>query len=270
MRRSFPRMGILLLALCFLGLIALGTAYCSEPGHSAPIHTVRIHSTLPHDPEAFTQGLFLHQGLLYESTGNYGSSTVRSTDPATGRIIQLERLQDDQFGEGLARLGDTVIQLTWKEGVGLVYDLQTLKPVHSFRYQGEGWGLASVPGKEASLVKSDGSSTLTFLSSDALAPVRTITVRDGERKVSSLNEMEWYRGVILANQWFSDEIAAIDPESGEVVAWIDLAPLRDKLRKGAGVANGIAYDPATDQLLVTGKNWERVFEIEILPALTKR
>lgn len=252
------------LALATLGFLALGTASCSETARTAPLHTVRILHAYPHDPEAFTQGLFLHDGKLYESTGQYGHSTIRIANPETGQVVRTQELSSEHFGEGVARLGNAAIQLTWKAGVGLIYDLNTLKPLKEFRYLGEGWGLCSVP---QGLVMSDGSSELTFLSSHALAPVSAITVRDGDQEVSSLNELEWYKGLLLANLWLADDIAAIDPETGRVLGWIDLSSLREHLRQGAGAANGIAYDQENSRLLVTGKNWDKVFEVEVQPPL---
>ncbi len=265
MRNPFTCLTVLLPSLAILILVfAVLTGQCSEPKSQAPLHNVQVLKTLAHDPTAFTQGLFVHDGLLYESTGHYHESTVRKYDPKTGRILRLKPLPAKYFGEGLAKLSDTVVQLTWKAGQGLIYDLDTLTPLSFFDYKGEGWGLAAGP---KGVVMSNGSQTLTFLDPNTLRPVRNIRVYDNNTVVTRLNELEWYQGLLLANIWLSDEIVAIDPNTGIVHARINLAPLRELLHSSAGVANGIAYDQEADQLLVTGKNWDKIFEIKIVPPL---
>ncbi len=265
MRNPFACLAVLLLSLASMTLVfSVLAGQCSEPKNQAPLHGVQVQKTLPHDPTSFTQGLFLHGGLLYESTGHYHESTVKKCDPETGHVLRLRQLPPDRFGEGLARLGNTAIQLSWKAGQGFIYDLDTLTPLSTFDYQGEGWGLATGP---KGVVMSNGSQTLTFLDPNTLKPVCSIRVYDNNTVVTQLNELEWYQGLLLANIWLSDEIVAINPDSGAVQARIDLAPLRGLLHDNAGVANGIAYDQETDQLLVTGKNWDKIFEIKIVPPL---
>lgn len=271
-----PKSTLLTLLLAFS---MLGTAHCAPPKDTmdqrelvAPLHSVRVVSTLPHDPEAFTQGLFVHEGVMYESTGQYGSSSVRMVDMNTGKVLRRRAVNDAFFGEGLARVGTAAVQLTWKAGVGLAYDLHTLEPLKTFSYRGEGWGLASGPGSNAGpvLVMSDGSDELVFLNPSTLKPESRLQVRDGSHAVNRLNELEWMGKTLLANIWLSDLVAAIDPHTGMVTAWIDLSPLRGKLSKDSGAANGIAFesdDAATDRLYVTGKNWNRMFQIEITPPL---
>lgn len=259
MRTPSPALALLSLLLLFLAAGA-----CAPSGEARPEHTVRIIASHPHDPNAFTEGLFYHEGKLYESTGQYGQSTVRITDLDSGRVLTLHRLDANTFGEGLAKLGSTAVQLTWKAETGLLYDLTTLEPLSTFRYQGEGWGLAS---SQHGLVMSNGSSTLTFLDAHTLKPTRSVRVMEGSTEVAQLNELEWYGPMILANVWMRDLLVAIDPADGNVLGRIDLAPLRPQLPKDAGVANGIAYDAATDRLFVTGKNWNKLFEVRITPAL---
>ena len=218
----------------------------------------------PHDPRAFTQGLLYDDGTLLESTGGYGRSTLRRVELRSGRVVAERRLPAHLFGEGLARAGDRLIQLTWRAGRALVYDAATLEPAGSFEYPGEGWGLAF---DGTHLVMSDGSATLRFLSPSGFAEVRRLEVRDRTGPVERLNELEYVGGYIYANVWHDERIAVISARSGEVRAWIDLAgilPLPFR-RTGEEVLNGIAHDPRTGRLFVTGKGWPRLFEIEVRP-----
>jgi glutamine cyclotransferase len=251
----------------------LGAALCLLPaagaagapgGRETPVHGVRVVRALPHDPGAYTQGLFWHEGLLVESTGRYGESRLRAVEPETGRVALEVRLPGHQFGEGAAPLGGAVLQLTWKSGQGYIRDLKTFRELGTFRYEGEGWGLAATPEGP---VMSDGSSRLAFLSPRTLKPERTITVRDGEREVERLNELEWIDGALWCNIWFEDRIAVVDPASGEVRAYIDLSGLRARLPRGAEAANGIAHDPETGRVFVTGKLWNTVFEVRVEPPI---
>jgi glutamine cyclotransferase len=227
----------------------------------APIREARIVREYPHDPEAFTQGLLYHDGLLYESTGLRGRSTLREVDPGTGVPRRVHRLPDDRFGEGLALLGERLVQLTWRSGVLYVYDRKTFRLLRTFPYSREGWGLAS-DGRR--LVASDGSDRLFFLDPRTFRMLRSVAVTDGGRPVVRLNELEFAGGRILANVWESDRIARIDPASGRVVDWIDLAPLRVRLRgTAAETANGIAWDARDRRLLVTGKLWPILFEVTV-------
>ncbi len=217
---------------------------------------------MPHDTAAYTQGLVLADGRLYESTGRYGSSQLRLVDLPTGRVVQAVPLPDDRFGEGLALLDGTLYQLTWTSGVAYTYDARTLAPRDSLTYDGEGWGLAT---DGTSLIMSDGTATLRFLDPHTFAVRRAVTVRDRGSPLSQLNELEYTRGALFANVYQSDWIVRIDPTSGAVQAWFDLAGL---LPAGArtpatDVLNGIAFDEATGNLLVTGKRWPTLFEIRL-------
>jgi len=247
----------------------------------APVQTANILSRLPHDAGAFTQGLLLHQGVLYESTGLYGHSSLRKTDPATGRILARHDLPRRLFGEGLA-LCETgpgrLVQLTWREGVILAYDLASLQPVSQARLRGQGWGLAC---RGAELTLSDGTDSLRFLDAQTLAETgEARRVRDGARPVVRLNELEWVNGWLVANIWGEDRLAVIRPENGadkangiwQVVLWLDLSPLRRELSNQAEAANGIAFDPGGDggkgALYLTGKRWETLFAVA-LPELMR-
>jgi glutamine cyclotransferase len=218
----------------------------------------------PHDPEAFSQGLVVAEGMLYEGTGQYGSSSLRQVDLQSGRVQRLIPLDRAYFGEGIAVLKDKLYQLTWKERVAIVYDLATLSPVTSFRYSGEGWGLTS-DGEQ--LILSDGSATLRFLDPNTFEVKRRLTVRTRAGEVDKLNELEYVNGEIYANIWYSDRIVRISPKTGEVLGWIDLSALYPARQRPSRehVLNGIAYDADQKRLYVTGKHWPQLYHIEVVP-----
>jgi len=218
----------------------------------------------PHDPRAFTQGLLFAGGAFLESTGGYGESSLRRVDPDTGIVLASVSLPAKFFGEGLARLRGELFQLTWRENKCFVYDEATLAKRRELTFEGEGWGLTS-DGHEA-LVLSDGSATLRFLDPATLRVVRAIEVREGARRIDQLNELEWVRGEILANLWHTRLIARIDPRSGQVLGYLDLAGLPEPHHDDPeAVLNGIAYDEAGDRLFVTGKLWTSIFEVRPSP-----
>jgi glutaminyl-peptide cyclotransferase len=224
----------------------------------------RIVARLPHDTMAFTQGLLVHRGRLLESTGLEGLSSIREVEPATGRVLRRIELPSTEFGEGITVLGGRLYQLTWKSHHGVAYDARTFAPVDSFRYDGEGWGLTT---DGALLYLSDGTSSIRVIDPNGFRVVRTIRVTEAEQPVHMLNELEWVRGELWANVYWTGLIARIDPASGRIVGWVDvrrLLPERESTRLDArgGVANGIAYDSSTAQLLVTGKYWPFVFQLD--------
>lgn len=226
------------------------------------IYGYEIVNTFPHDPRAFTQGLVFHDGALVESTGLEGQSTLRRVELQTGRILQRVEVPPYFFAEGLTLFGGKLYQLTWKGEKGFVYDSQTLKKTGEFKYEGEGWGLTH---DADSLILSDGSERIRFIDPSDFRVKRTITVRDGGRPVPELNELEYVRGEIYANVWHQNRVARIDPQTGRVLGWIDLAGL---LKPGdvsdeEAVLNGIAYDEQGDRLFVTGKLWPKLFEIRL-------
>ncbi|MEJ7927850.1 glutaminyl-peptide cyclotransferase [Sphingobium sp. AN641] len=216
----------------------------------------------PHDPAAFTEGLFFLDGALYESTGLEGRSDIRKVALKTGKILQRRSIEPPYFGEGIVNWGGKIVSLTWRQRQGFVWTLADFAPIGSFRYEGEGWALTQ---DGQSLIMSDGTAQLRFLDPDSLTETRRITVRWNGRPVDRLNELEYVRGEIWANIWYDTRIARISPDTGNVIDWIDIAPLR----KAAGVsdseavANGIAYDAATDRIFVTGKNWPKLFQIKV-------
>ncbi len=228
---------------------------------SAPVSRYEIVKIYPHDREAFTQGLVFADGILYEGTGRNGLSNIRKVKLETGEVLQVQKLESQHFGEGIALVGDSLIQLTWQSGVGFVYDKNTFKRTRSFNYKGEGWGL-TYDGTR--VIMSDGTPTLRFLDPQTLKQVGTLDVRDGGTPVDELNELEVVKGEIFANVWTQDRIARINPKTGAVTGWIDLSGLLDpRDAAGVDVLNGIAYDAAKDRLFVTGKLWPKLFEIRI-------
>jgi len=236
----------------------------SKPAGEIPVYSYQVIRTYPHDPLAFTQGLVFADGELYESTGLRGESTLRRVDLQTGKPLQVHELSALHFGEGIAVYGDRIVQLTWTSNIGFVYDRQSFKLLRTFHYPNEGWGITH-DGKR--LIMSDGSSTLYLWDPDTFEEVGRIEVRAGGRPVPSLNELEYIKGEIYANIWQSDVIARISPQTGEVVAWVDLTGILSAQDRwpGVDVLNGIAYDSENERLFVTGKRWPKLFQIELVP-----
>ena len=225
-------------------------------------YKVKVINEYPHDPLAFTQGLFIHNGRMYESTGRYGESTMRIVDMETGKDDPRIFLGEKRFGEGAAEHNGKIYQLTWKEGECLVYDLDLKNPPKKIKYEGEGWGLCS-DGKY--LIMTDGTSSLKFVNPDDFSVQKRVTVKLGNRPISDLNELEYVGGKVYANQLYEDVIYEIDPTSGRVTATIDLKglwPMSERPRDG--VMNGIAYDRDNDKIYVTGKYCPKLFEIELI------
>lgn len=230
----------------------------------APVLRFKVIATFPHDTGSFTQGLvFAGEGQLYESTGLNGESTLRRVDIATGRTLQRIDVPQQYFAEGLAMVGDELLQLTWQHRLGFVYDKATFKQKRTFSYRTEGWGMAY--DGTSRLVMSDGSDTLTFLDPKSYAAAKTLKVQDAGRTVPNLNELEWVEGEIWANVWQTDRIARISPNTGDVNAWIDLSTLYPRAERApaADVLNGIAYDKASRRIYITGKKWPRLYQITV-------
>lgn len=227
---------------------------------------VEVVRTLPHDPDAFTQGLLLHEGHLYESTGLYGRASLRKVDPDTGRVLNRLSLDPAYFGEGLTRVGDTLIQLTWKEGLALVYDLDDFSLQRAHQYGGEGWGLCF---DGTSLWMSDGSQHLYRRDPHSFALLGTLSVSLSGRTLGPINELECVNDAIYANIFRDSRIVKIDKGSGKVLAEIDATPLlvlSDKPWDKEAVLNGIAYEAESDTFYLTGKRWPYLFQVRFVPA----
>lgn len=229
----------------------------------APVQSYKVVATFPHDTTSFTQGLVFADGELYESTGLAGESTLRRVEITTGKTLQRINVPAEYFAEGLALVGDELLQLTWQHHLGFVYDRKTFQQKRTFPYNTEGWGIAYDGASH--LVMSDGSDTLSFLDPKTLAVTRTMRVQDAGRPIRNLNELEWIEGEIWANVWQTDRIARISPNTGEVNAWIDLGSLYPRAQRmpPADELNGIAYDKATRRIFITGKKWPRLYQISV-------
>ncbi len=222
----------------------------------------KVVRTYPHDRQAFTQGLVYQDGLIYEGTGLHGRSAIIRWDLKTGNVLKRLRLPDKYFGEGVTLFGDKLIELTWKSKVGFVYSKDTFTLRGQFHYPMEGWGITH-DGKR--LILSDGTATLHFLDPNTYAETGRLEVVDRGRPIRSLNELEFIDGRIYANIWPTDHIVVICPKIGRVTAWIDLTGLYRRPTDSDAVLNGIAYLPETKHLLVTGKLWPKLYEIELIP-----
>lgn len=255
-----------------LGLLGLGAAAIAvylqarpapigsaQAPTRAPVRGYEIVRQYPHDPDAFTQGLLYRDGVLFESTGLNGRSSLRRVRLETGEVLQQVPVENEYFAEGLVDWEGSLVQLTWTTNVGFVYDLRSFERRRTFRYGGEGWGLTH-DGRR--LIMSDGTSNLRFLNPTTFEELSRVNVHDGGVSVDELNELEFVKGAVYANVWMTERVAIIDPNTGAVTAWLDLSGLRD-LGGGPGsdVLNGIAYDAAGDRLFVTGKLWRTLFEI---------
>ena len=245
-------------------------AHCTA---SAPEALVpEVVRTLEHDPEAYTQGLVVHDGRLFESTGLEGSSSIRELDPSTGRVLRSEPLDDEVFGEGLAvGRDDRLVQLTWTDGIAYERDPDTFEELERFSYQGEGWGLATLA--DGPLVMSDGSDTLVVRDPESFSALVSVPVRREGGAADRLNELEFDGTSIWANRYQTDEILRIDVECARVTGVLDVSKLTAAARDAAGegdpepeVANGIAHVPGTDRYLLTGKRWPTMYEVRVRPA----
>ena len=257
---------ILVLGLCALSGATFLCCCSGCPGsEDLPVYTYEIANTFPHDRKAFTQGLAYDDGFLYEGTGIQGRSSLRKVDLATGDVLQTHELPDDLFGEGIAIVGDKIVQLTWQSKRGFVYDRESFELLDEFTYSTEGWGITHDGGR---LIMSDGTSTLHCLDPATFKKTGWIEVREKGRRVGKLNELEFVQGEIFANVWNTDRIARISPETGQVTGWIDLSGLLgpEDRSEPVDVLNGIAYDEENDRLFVTGKLWPKLFEIRPVPA----
>lgn len=275
---SFRRSRVLSVVAVGLFAVATGATACNKeaagsgaaqesPGGSdaparTPTYVAEVLRSWPHDTDAYTQGLLFQDGKLFESTGIVGKSSIREVELASGRVLRKKDLPEPYFGEGIVIMGNDLFELTWTSGEVFVYDAKTFEKKGQLKYEGEGWGLTT---DGTSIVMSDGTAAIRFRDPKTFAVTRSITVTDHGTPVPQLNELEWVKGEIWANVYQTDQIARIDPATGTVTGWIDLAgllPLIDRTGK-EDVLNGIAYDPKTDRYIVTGKLWPKMYEIRL-------
>jgi glutaminyl-peptide cyclotransferase len=248
------------IALTLLLLAGCGASAPAEP----PVDGYRIVRAYPHDPTAFTEGLFYLDGKLYESTGLNRQSTIREVRLEDGKILRSVSLEPQYFGEGIVNWGPDILSLTWQDGLGFRWSRADFRRKSQFRYPGEGWAMTQ---DGQNVIMSDGTSELRFLDPATMAERKRVRVTYRGEPVERLNELEWVKGEIFANIWMGRRIARIDPKSGAVKGWIDLSDLVAENANGDpdSVLNGIAYDAGGDRLFVTGKNWAKLFEIDIVP-----
>jgi glutamine cyclotransferase len=252
-----------------LSLLLIPVALCSGQAADAQavtMYTYKVLKAYPHDPQAFTQGLTYENGILYEGTGLRGRSMLIKRELESGKLIKRERLPRKYFGEGITLFGDKLVQLTWKSRTGFVYDKKTFRALDEFKYTDQGWGIV-YDGRR--LIMSDGTSRLRILDPNTFAVTGRIQVRHQGRNVRGLNEMEIIDGQIYANIWPTEYIAIIAPKTGNVTGWINLTGLCPvpEPRSSNIVLNGIAYRSETRHLLVTGKCWPKLYEIELVPLM---
>lgn len=270
------KLAVICLSLLLAGLAPL-LAQDPPPPLDAPVPVLvpEVISVRPHDPAAWTQGLLLYEGRLFESTGQYGASTVREVDPQTGEVLRQHSLEQAFYGEGLERVGDTLVQITWKEEVAFIYDLETFAEIGQYTYSGEGWGLC-YDGRY--LYMSNGQPYLYIREADSfdLIVQSAVTYRgtsvgllrtNSGASMGLINELECVGDYVYANVWQTNFILQIDKMDGRVVALIDASGLLTaEEQAAANWLNGIAYDPEADTFLITGKYWPRMFEVRFVPA----
>jgi len=235
------------------------------------VYTYNVINKYPHDTAAFTQGLVIDSGLLYEGTGKEGFSTLRKLQVETYDTLLLRNIPDrptrDYFGEGISILGDKIFQLTWQSKVGFIYDKRSFSLLNQFTYPTEGWGLTF---DSSHFIMSDGSAFLYFRDTITFEEISRVEVRDSVGPIIHLNELEYIDGEVWANIWLTSRIIRIDPATGKVIGLIDFQALVNEARNDysrADVLNGIAYDTENDRLFVTGKNWPWLYEIKVVPVV---
>ena len=242
-----------------------------------PVYGYEVVKAYPHDPKAFTEGLYYRDGYLYESTGgDPGESSIRKVELETGKVVQKWDLPREDFGEGCAQIGDKIYMLTWKQGLGRVFNAKDFKLIREFSYQGEGWGMTT-DGTMLYLTQS--THVIKVMDPETFQTVRTFPVmREDGKPLMQINELEWIKGELWANVWHSEDplilgkpnyIARIDPTSGKLLGWIDLGGIspddQGKESQQENTLNGIAYDAEKDRIFVTGKRWKKLYEIKLTP-----
>jgi glutamine cyclotransferase len=256
--------------LCVLTVLIIATSAAivvfalNSPRTAEPqVYSYTIINTYPHDRNAFTEGLLIDDGVLYESTGLYGNSSLRRVELETGEVLQTYTLSPQYFGEGIAAYEGKIIQLTWRSQTGFVYDEGSFESLQEFEYSTEGWGI-TYDGSH--LIMSDGTSTLYFLDPENFQKTGQIEVYDPAGSIDNLNELEYVKGDVYANIWMEERIAIINPQTGQIIGWINMTGLQSTQNQDMNdVLNGIAFDEKADRLFVTGKRWSQLFEIKLIP-----
>ena len=266
----------LILAAILIAAIALGAGLLdflnnSQPSVTSTVtdYSYSIVKTYPHDTGSFTEGLWYSSGFMYESSGSGNGpdyvSTLRKVDLATGEVVQEYTLPIQYFGEGIAIINGTIIQLTYTTGIGFIYDKDTFAVLGNFTYSTQGWGLTY---DGTGLIMSDGTDYLYFLNATTLQRIGEVEVHDGNTTVSMINSLAYINGDVYANIWMTNKIAIINPETGQIKAWIDLTGLPASIASETNinaVLNGIAYDQQSNRLFVTGKDWTSLYQIKLVP-----
>ena len=278
------RLIVLLFTVC-LSLSCTGNSNTAAPNNNVvrnsnsaqtsgpvPVYTYEVVNVYPHDPKAFTEGLFYHDGFLYESTGETGKSSLRKVELETGKVVQKFDLPPDSFGEGIAMWNGMIYQLTWQEGLCRVFDAKDFTLIRELNYSGQGWGMTT---DGTNFYMTDSTHVIRVLNPETFKSTRMIVVmRENGKPLMQVNELEWIKGELWANIWHSEDpeilgkpnyIVRIDPASGKILGWVDLAGISpdDVARSSENTLNGIAYDAAGDRIFVTGKNWKKLFEIKV-------
>ncbi|WP_422359270.1 glutaminyl-peptide cyclotransferase [Reichenbachiella sp.] len=228
-------------------------------------YTYRVTNTYTHDPDAFTEGLFIKDGELFESTGNHGESTLRRVELKTGNVIQSIDISSDYFGEGISIVDDKIYMLTYKKRSGFVFDKDSFEQIGQFSYPTEGWGMTT---KDDTLIMSDGTYIIRFMEPESFSEVRQIKVYDQNGPIDYLNELEYVNGDLFAVRWQTELVYIIDPDTGKVKGILDLEGIFDYslYDRRIDVLNGIAYNEKTDKYYITGKWWPKLFEIQLIAA----
>jgi len=253
--------GVIVLLVSFAFLLASPNPTSTNPAPKPLQYTYSIVHVYPHDENAFTEGLVFDNGSLFESTGLYGKSTLRRVELETGKVLQTYALPIQYFGEGLTIFDDEIIQLTWREYRGFVYNKQSFSKIEEFNYSTEGWGLTSDGSR---LIMSDGTANLYFLDPQTFEKTGQIQVHENN-PITRLNELEYIDGKIYANIWHQEKIAIINPQTGQVEAWINLSGIQNPPNPDPeSVLNGIAYDSKGNRLFITGKMWPHIYEIKLI------
>lgn len=243
-------------------LIAAACKQSTEEKTAVPAISYSVVNSFPHDTKAFTEGLMIHNGELYESTGEK-ESWIGVVDIKTGVTAKKTQLDPQYFGEGMTILNNKVYYLTWKHKTGFIYDFKSFKQIGEFHYETEGWGMTT---DNKNIIMSDGSDKIYFLDTVSMKPIKTLAVTNNGEPLKGLNELEYVDGSIYANVWQTSSVVKIDMNTGAVTGTLDLSPLTKQARElkpEVDVLNGIAWHPATKLMLVTGKYWNYIYVIKL-------